>query len=75
MAYDSIGDHLLAIGEFRKAIKFGYETAELHNKLGKILLKTGDTDMAKKEFEKALELDPFHVQAKCGLVELRSSTE
>jgi tetratricopeptide (TPR) repeat protein len=59
-------DYIDAIDYYNAAIRRGHETAPLRNKLGmsKLLLQRED---AKREFERAIKLDPNLPEAHCNL--------
>ncbi len=68
--YEAVGELELAIEEYRKAIEYGLDYADVHNSLGRVLAKKGFLEEARIEFEQALRLNPRYVEARRNLEEL-----
>ena len=60
-----------AIEESRRAIAAGFDSADLRNDLGLLLIARGDAAAAASEFAQALRLDPSHAQARANLARIR----
>lgn len=52
------------------AAEAGESSPEIHNNLGRVHLRNGETQEARREFEKALELDPRNADALLNLANL-----
>ena len=52
---------------FRAALAVGPRTAAAYNRLGVVLFQAGDVHGARQHFERALELDPEHADARANL--------
>jgi tetratricopeptide (TPR) repeat protein len=70
--FDSTGDYNTALKEFKRSLELGYENADIHNKLGKIYARENNYGQAITEFNKALEFNPLHIQAKYNLTNLKN---
>ncbi|MFN3550906.1 MAG: tetratricopeptide repeat protein [Endomicrobiia bacterium] len=70
LVFESVGEIDLAIEEYKKAIEYGADYADVHNTLGKALAKKGFLNEARIEFETALRLNPKYLEARKNLNEL-----
>ena len=52
---------------FRAALAVGARTPDNYNRLGVVLFQSGDLIAARQSFERALALDPNHVDARANL--------
>ncbi|MEN3013969.1 MAG: tetratricopeptide repeat protein [Endomicrobiia bacterium] len=68
--FEATGELDIAIEEYKKAIEYGADYADVHNSLGKALAKKGFLEEARMEFEKALRLNPRYFEAQKNLNEL-----
>jgi len=68
--FEATGEYESAIEEYKKAIEYGADYADVHNSLGRTFLKMGFYEEAKTEFEKALELNPKYQEAQRNLNEV-----
>lgn len=67
-----VRDDLLADAEgyLREAVRCSPSDAELHVAYGDVLLRAGEHDEARAQFERALQLDPGHPRAHAALATL-----
>lgn len=68
--FEATGELDIAIEEYKKAIEYGADYADVHNSLGRALAKKGFLEEARIEFEKALRLNPRYLEAQRNLNEL-----
>ncbi len=68
--YEATNEFENAIEEYRKAISSGCGYADVHNSLGRVLMKCGYYEEARIEFEYALRLNPRYLDARRNLDEL-----
>ena len=66
--YRDKGQFKKIIEHCRQAIEYGHEDAEIRLLEGEAYLNLNDPEEARKSFNKALELDPGHQDARLGLV-------
>src|SRR3989304_2246197 len=63
-AYAKEGKYAEAVIEYKNAVKAGPKDAPLHFKLAKAALESKDLRTAFQEFQRVVELDPSHYEAK-----------
>lgn len=68
--FEAVGELDIAIEEYKKAIEYGADYADIHNFLGKALAKKGFLQEARIEFETALRINPKYLEARQNLNEL-----
>ena len=60
--YAQIGEPIMAIKQYEKAIEIDSDYSEAHNNLGILLQELGELDKALKSFEKAFSLKPEKIE-------------
>lgn len=60
-----------ALEEYKEAIRLRPDYPDVHNRMGELHLKSGDFEVAKKEFETAIEMNPRYVGALLNLADAR----
>lgn len=69
-ALHALGRMHEAAQAFRAALAVGARTADNYNRLGVVLFQAGDAIAARQSFERALVLDPQHIDARANLSSL-----
>lgn len=63
-----------AVGHYRRAMELGLVNADLHNNLGVALMRLGQREAAREQWQKALGLDPQNVTARKNLQDAGMAT-
>jgi tetratricopeptide (TPR) repeat protein len=64
-----------AVCALKKGISFYPESADLHDTLAEVYMKSGETEMAVTHYRRSLELDPDNVNAKMYLAKLQAESD
>ncbi len=72
--YNQLGDYVMAVQAFRKAIEFSPQHAPFRFNMATLLVASGDIDAAEAELETCLALDPCCWRAHLTLAQLRRQT-
>jgi len=73
LAYQ-INDHEVAEDLIRHAISLNDEVADYYNNLGEVLRATGKLTEAEQNYQRALEIDPKHQNARNNLATIQNNT-